>query len=84
MADHARNDDPERPDAVDQHHPAARIPEPLLSDPAAEDRWKARFSAVRISLPDPARDVQDRAVFVSNSCGRYELYCWDVASGRQL
>ncbi|MDQ2845503.1 MAG: prolyl oligopeptidase family serine peptidase [Actinomycetota bacterium] len=86
MAEHARTSDGdlEQSEPVDQHHPAARIPDPLLSDPAAEDRWKARFSAVRMSLPDPARDAHDRAVFVSNSSGRYELYCWDVASGRQL
>ncbi|MDQ6658677.1 MAG: prolyl oligopeptidase family serine peptidase [Actinomycetota bacterium] len=73
----------EQSEPADQH-PAASIHDPLLPDPAAEQRWKARFSAVRISLPDPARDFQDRTVFVSNSSGRHELYCWDVASGRQL
>lgn len=86
MAEHHRRDDDDLAltRAVDECHPAARIPDRLLPDPAAENRWKARFSAVRISLPDPARDAQDRAVFVSNESGRYELYCWDVASGKRL
>lgn len=71
-------------EAIAVSHPAAPIPDPLFADPAAESRWQARFSAVRISLPVPARNSQDRAVFVSNESGRYQLYCWDVAGGRRL
>lgn len=71
-------------EAIAVSHPAAPIPNPLFADPATESRWQARFSAVRISLPMPARNSQDRAVFVSNESGRYQLYCWDVAGGRRL
>ena len=49
----------------------------------AEHRWRRRFSAARLSLPDSARDAEDHAVFVSNTGGVYELYCWDVAGGEQ-
>lgn len=70
--------------AITAAHPAAQVPDPLFADPAAESRWRARFSAVRMSLPVPARNTQDRAVFVSNESGRYQLYCWDVAGGRWL
>lgn len=59
-------------------HPAAAVRDPLFDDPAAERRWRARFSAPRLSLPSPARDVPGRAMFVSNETGTYELYCWDV------
>ncbi|GGM05553.1 S9 family peptidase [Nakamurella endophytica] len=64
-------------------HPRARVPERLFDDPDREDRWRRRFSAVRISLPDPARDAPDRTVVLSNATGTYELYCWDAATGRQ-
>ncbi len=57
------------------------VPERLFADEAAEQRWRSRFSAVRTSLPSPARDDDDRACFVSNATGRYEVSCWDVASG---
>ena len=65
-------------------HPAATAPESLFSDPAAEARWRDRFSAARVSLPDPARDDPQRAVYVSNESGRYELVCWDIPSGAKL
>ena len=60
-------------------HPAAPVPDRLFADDADEERWRQRFSAVRMSLPEPADHVQDHAVYVSNSNGRYELYCWDIA-----
>ena len=69
---------------VTESPPAARIPHRLFTDPAAEIRWRSRFSAVRLSLPVPARNAQDRAVFVSNESGRYQWYCWDVVAGRRL
>jgi dipeptidyl aminopeptidase/acylaminoacyl peptidase len=62
-------------------HPAAVMPATLFDDPTAEQRWRGRFTAVRISLPDPARDAPDRAVFISNESGRFELVCWDVTTG---
>ncbi len=63
-------------------HPAAVIPTTLFDDPAAERCWRARYSAVRISLPAMARDAQNRTVYVSNTTGRYEVYCWDVTTDR--
>jgi dienelactone hydrolase len=69
---------------IDPGHPMAEVPDPLLADPAAERRWRARFSASRMSLPTPARDAQGRALYVSNESGSYELYCWEVAGNLRL
>ncbi len=63
-------------------HPAAAVPDALFDDPAAELRWRARYSATRMSLPSLARDAQHRAVYVSNATGRYEVYSWDVTTDR--
>ncbi|MBZ6194245.1 prolyl oligopeptidase family serine peptidase [Streptomyces olivaceus] len=45
--------------------------------------WEKRFRAPRVSLPDWAEDAPDRALFVSNVTGTYELYAWDRSSGEQ-
>lgn len=45
--------------------------------------WEQRFRAPRVSLPDWAEDAPDRALFVSNATGTYELYSWDRATGEQ-
>ncbi|WP_127781778.1 prolyl oligopeptidase family serine peptidase [Rhodococcus sp. X156] len=58
-------------------HPAAPVPETLFDDPAAEARWRARFTAPRISLPDWALHAPDRNVFSSNASGTWEIYTWD-------
>lgn len=50
--------------------------------PEAPD-WEKRFRAPRVSLPDWAEDAPDRALFVSNATGTYELYAWDRATGAQ-
>jgi dipeptidyl aminopeptidase/acylaminoacyl peptidase len=62
------------------HHPAAEVPQALFDDPDREQRWRRRFSAVRVSLPRWARDNPDRAVYVSNATGRYEVSCWDTVT----
>ncbi len=62
-------------------HPAAVVPDTLFDDPAAEERWRRRFSAVRVSLPAMARDAEDRTVYVSNATGTFEVSSWDVATG---
>ena len=61
-------------------HPNATVPDRLFADDGDDQRWRQRFSAIRLSLADPARDVPDHAVYVSNANGRYELYCWDIAT----
>lgn len=61
-----------------RQHPIAQIPTVLFAEPEAEHRWRQRFSAVRVSLPGWARDAPDRAVYVSNETGRYEVSCWDA------
>ncbi len=58
-------------------HPVATIPTVLFADDEAEQRWRQRFSAVRVSLPGWARDAPGRTVYVSNETGRYEVSCWD-------
>jgi dipeptidyl aminopeptidase/acylaminoacyl peptidase len=65
-------------------HPLAAVPSTLFDDPVAEARWRARFGAVRIGLPDPARDAVDRTVLVSNESGVYELHTWDVVTGERV
>ena len=62
-------------------YPDAKIPEELFDDAELERRWRARFSAPRVSLPDWARDAPDRSLYVSNSSGTWELYAWDRDSG---
>lgn len=56
-------------------------PTQLFEDPEREARWRARFTAARVSLPDWARDAPDRNVYVSNASGVWEVYAWDRATG---
>jgi len=58
-------------------YPDAKIPEELFADPEREQRWRARFSAPRVSLPAWARDKPSRSLYVSNASGTWELYAWD-------
>ena len=44
----------------------ASVPEALFDDPEAEARWRARFTAPRVSLPQWARDAPDRCLYTSN------------------
>ena len=60
-----------------QTHPAAEVPDRLFADDAAEARWRARFHAARVTLPDWARQAPDRTVYVSNASGVWEVYAWD-------
>ncbi len=50
---------------------------------ASMPEWEKRFRAPRVSLPDWAEDAPERALFVSNATGTYELYAWDRATGEQ-
>jgi dipeptidyl aminopeptidase/acylaminoacyl peptidase len=59
-------------------HPEALVPAALFEDPVAEERWRSRITAVRMGLPDPARDAPDRALYVCNEPGTFELYTWDL------
>jgi acetyl esterase/lipase len=61
-------------------HPPAEVPERLFDDDAAEARWRARFSAPRLTLPQSARDAQDRSIYQSNASGVWEIYAWDRSS----
>ena len=58
-------------------HPVATVPDRLFADDAREQRWRARFTATRMSRPDWARDVPDRNVYTSNATGTVEVYTWD-------
>ncbi|MEU3186565.1 prolyl oligopeptidase family serine peptidase [Streptomyces sp. NPDC006923] len=53
------------------------------STPESMPAWEKRFRAPRVSLPDWAEDAPERALFVSNATGTYELYAWDRATGAQ-
>ncbi|MGH4008247.1 MAG: S9 family peptidase, partial [Pseudonocardiaceae bacterium] len=61
-------------------HPRAVIPERLFDDATAEARWRARFHAPRMSVPEWAIDAPDANLYVSNASGVWEVYAWDRAS----
>lgn len=67
-----------------EKHPQAHIPERLFDDEAAEGRWRGRFTAVRMSLPQPARDEPHHAVYVSNASGTFELVTWDARTSMSV
>jgi pimeloyl-ACP methyl ester carboxylesterase len=60
---------------------SATVPDALFDDPDAEARWRARFTAPRVSLPQWARDAPDRCLYNSNASGTWEVYTWDRATG---
>ncbi|PRX99498.1 S9 family peptidase [Allonocardiopsis opalescens] len=46
-----------------------------------DERWKARFRAARVSLPEWAEQAPHRNLYRSNTTGVWELYTWDRESG---
>ncbi|WP_353650195.1 prolyl oligopeptidase family serine peptidase [Nakamurella sp. A5-74] len=72
------------PDADPTAHPKPVVPDVLFDDQEAETRWRARYSAPRIGLPSPSRDDEQRAIYLSNESGTFELYCWDLNSDKRL
>ncbi|MGH3620208.1 MAG: S9 family peptidase, partial [Sciscionella sp.] len=62
-------------------YPIANAPATLFDDPAAEARWRARFTAPRVSVPRWADDAPDRNIYVSNASGVWEVYAWDRQTG---
>lgn len=48
---------------------------------SAEERWKARFRAARVSLPTWAAEAPHRCVYLSDANGTFEVYTWDRTSG---
>jgi dienelactone hydrolase len=61
-------------------HPVAAVPDRLFADDARERRWRARFTATRLSRPHWARDAPDRNVYTSNATGTTEVHTWDRAT----
>ncbi|HLQ61872.1 MAG TPA: hypothetical protein VK131_08420, partial [Candidatus Acidoferrales bacterium] len=47
-----------------------------------EAPWRRRFRAPQVSLPGWARANPGRLLYGSNSPGKWELFAWDLASGR--
>ena len=60
-------------------HPVAPVPDRLFDD-EREERWRARFTAPRMSRPRWARDAPDRSLYTSNASGTTEVYVWDRAT----
>ncbi len=60
-------------------HPTAPVPDHLFDD-ERERRWRARFTATRMSRPGWALDVPDRCVYSSNLSGTTEVHTWDRAT----
>ncbi|MFE7563253.1 prolyl oligopeptidase family serine peptidase [Kitasatospora sp. NPDC057500] len=52
----------------------------MSEEKSAVPAWEQRFRAARVSLPDWAEDAPDRALYVSNASGTYEVYAWDRAT----
>jgi dipeptidyl aminopeptidase/acylaminoacyl peptidase len=61
-------------------HPVAPVPARLFDDDERERRWRARFTATRMSRPGWARDAPDRSTYSSNASGTVEVYAWDRAT----
>ncbi len=61
-------------------HPVAPVPDRLFDD-EREERWRARFTAPRMSRPAWAEDAPDRCVYTSNATGTTEVHVWDRATG---
>lgn len=61
-------------------HPSPEIPDRLFDDEQAESRWRARFTAPRVSTPDWALDAPSANLYVSNASGVWEVYAWDRGS----
>jgi hypothetical protein len=57
------------------------VPDRLFDDAEAEARWRARFHAKRLSVPDWAIDAPDINLYVSNASGVWEVYSWDRSTG---
>jgi len=55
------------------------VPEHLFDD-ERERRWRARYTAPRMSRPGWARDAPDRCLYTSNASGTTEVYVWDRAT----
>jgi acetyl esterase/lipase len=51
------------------------------TDSSSDTRWKARFRAARMSLPEWAMLRPDHCIFVSNASGTFEIYTWDRTTG---
>jgi dipeptidyl aminopeptidase/acylaminoacyl peptidase len=60
-------------------HPVAPVPDRLFDD-EREQRWRARYTAPRMSRPGWARDAPDRCLYTSNAGGTTEVYVWDRAT----
>jgi dipeptidyl aminopeptidase/acylaminoacyl peptidase len=58
-------------------HPAAVVPNPLFTDTEKEARWRARFTAPRMTAPSWAENAPDRNLYLSNASGTWEIYAWD-------
>src|SRR5690606_41320479 len=54
-------------------HPVAPVPDRLFDDDEREERWRARFTAPRMSRPAWARDAPDRCVYTSTASGTTEV-----------
>lgn len=48
-----------------------------------EAKWRRRFRAPRVILPEWADDAPDRLVYGSNEPGRWEVFAWDRATGKR-
>ncbi|WP_033261659.1 S9 family peptidase [Amycolatopsis vancoresmycina] len=61
-------------------YPPAVVPDRLFDDAEAEARWRARFHAPRITVPEWARDAPEANVYASNASGVWEVYAWNRAT----
>ena len=55
-----------------------------MSDRPEQVPWKQRFLAPTILLPAWAQNAPDRLVYASSESGSFQMYSWDLASGRRV
>lgn len=53
----------------------------MTSPAVAVAPWRRRFLAPAVSFPAWAPDAPQRAVYSSDSSGKWEVYAWDVTAG---
>ncbi|HXV94742.1 MAG TPA: prolyl oligopeptidase family serine peptidase [Pseudonocardia sp.] len=80
MTDEPSSTVPEQAGGPAAGHPTAPVPDRLFPDDERERRWRARFTAARMSRPRWARDAPDRCVYTSNAGGTTQVHVWDRAT----
>lgn len=61
--------------------PQADVPAQLFTDPAAEARWRARFTTPRMPMPMWAADAPQRCIYITTTNGVHQVHALDLDNG---